>query len=536
MTTRIPLSRCIALALACAGIGSTQAAPAVSVNPLGVGQVLLYPYYTVNHFNDTYLSVVNTTPQGKAVVMRFLEGYNSRTTLEFSIYLSPYDIWTGALVAIDGNSSPALLTRDSSCTVPNIRGNTALPQLPDGTRYVPFRNFQYSGLNADGGPSNLARAREGFLEVIEMGTLAAGSTPTQVLEEASHASSSHFPNSGVPIGCDRILANWDNINGAWGGANGNRQLDIGLPSGGLYGSATVINVGNGTLHTYDAEALVGFYGGTAAPGGLHFAPGSGRPTLADANQGGSTVDSVVTLADGSALRSSWSSGTADAVSAALMVDAIYNEFDTEAGIAAASEWILTYPTKRFYADRPNGAAALAPFGNSISFEPRGCDFIAPSYWDREELPLQGSGDDDQNTYTDRICTLPSIGGVPPPLPGYCRYQSNQCGGINLLSFNQQGVSAGGPSAIFGSSNGVDYEPRAANLALDRGHFRIAFPTGVGQPAGTHQMTSLDGDVYTGLPVIGFWSANYVNGNAQAGKLANYSGAVRHRGVRNVTGS
>ena len=58
-----------------AGIAST--AQAVNMNPDGLGQVLIYPYYTVNGGNVTLLSVVNTTGQGKAVKVRFLEGINS---------------------------------------------------------------------------------------------------------------------------------------------------------------------------------------------------------------------------------------------------------------------------------------------------------------------------------------------------------------------------------------------------------------------------------------------------------------------------
>ena len=56
-------------------VGSAQA---VNVNPDGLGQVLIYPYYTTNGDNMTLLSVVNTTDQAKAVKVRFLEGENSR--------------------------------------------------------------------------------------------------------------------------------------------------------------------------------------------------------------------------------------------------------------------------------------------------------------------------------------------------------------------------------------------------------------------------------------------------------------------------
>ena len=57
-----------------AGLAGT--AQAVNLNPDGLGQVLIYPFYTTNASTQTILSVVNTTDHAKAVKVRFLEGYN----------------------------------------------------------------------------------------------------------------------------------------------------------------------------------------------------------------------------------------------------------------------------------------------------------------------------------------------------------------------------------------------------------------------------------------------------------------------------
>ena len=78
-----------------AGIAGT--AQAVNMNPDGLGQVLVYPYYTANDGNQTILSVVNTTDQAKAVKVRFLEGFNSREVLDFNLYLSHHDVWVAAI-------------------------------------------------------------------------------------------------------------------------------------------------------------------------------------------------------------------------------------------------------------------------------------------------------------------------------------------------------------------------------------------------------------------------------------------------------
>ncbi len=107
-------------------VGSAQA---VNINPDGLGQVLIYPYYTVNSGNQTLLSVVNTTDEAKAVKVRFKEGKNSREVLDFNLYMSAWDVWTAAIVD-DGVcppeeecAAPTLYTTDTSCTVPYIYGN-----------------------------------------------------------------------------------------------------------------------------------------------------------------------------------------------------------------------------------------------------------------------------------------------------------------------------------------------------------------------------------------------------------------------------
>ena len=80
------------LAVAGASALAAGSAQAVALNADGLGNVLLYPYYTVrepsagNAYNSL-LSVVNSTSSAKAVKVRFLEGKNSREVLDFNLYL-----------------------------------------------------------------------------------------------------------------------------------------------------------------------------------------------------------------------------------------------------------------------------------------------------------------------------------------------------------------------------------------------------------------------------------------------------------------
>ncbi|CAH9014821.1 hypothetical protein [Candidatus Nitrosacidococcus sp. I8] len=89
-----------ALALA-VGVGAWQGAQAVNLNPDGSGDALYFPYYTVRTSDSgsamtTSIVIVNTTNQTKEVKVRFREGKNSWEVLDFDVYLSPQDIWTGA--------------------------------------------------------------------------------------------------------------------------------------------------------------------------------------------------------------------------------------------------------------------------------------------------------------------------------------------------------------------------------------------------------------------------------------------------------
>src|SRR6185436_7239610 len=112
------------LYLAVAGVSALGAgsASAVTLNADGLGNVLLYPYYTVRETSagnayNSLLSVVNTTASAKAVKVRFLEGKNSREVLDFNLYLSHNDVWTAAI--LPSSTGGALVgTLDKSCTLP----------------------------------------------------------------------------------------------------------------------------------------------------------------------------------------------------------------------------------------------------------------------------------------------------------------------------------------------------------------------------------------------------------------------------------
>lgn len=493
--------------------GLVTTANAVNLNPDGLGQVLIYPFYTVDGDNSTQISVVNTTNRVKAVKVRFLEARNSKEVLDFNLYLSPFDVWTGAAISppIVSGSPPgpgALITNDTSCTVPRI---------PAGVS-IPFRNYAYSGTNQDHPNSAvpvlsaLERTRQGHIEMIEMGLLQTGSGATQLAEEATHTT------GGSPLNCQALVNAWLPT-GPW---TANGQANIDLPSGGLFGAGAIIEVAKGSLISYNAEAIEGFYTDNTAPGLLHAAPGTVDPDLRDARTTTATVTANVFANNAGILRSeTFPTGlnVPDPVSLLFMHDAIFNEYNTETPIAGISEWVVTFPTKRYYVD--STTTAIAPFTDPFRNDGTSCEAITISYWDREErVPGTVPG-------TVDFSPPPPVGS--PDVPAFCNE-------ANVLAFNQSDftstsiLGAKPTTGLAGIGSNLD-TTTVSGLVFQNGWARIAFddPT---TPAADNVLTvASSSNAYAGLPVVGFWAVGYVNLQAAPGILATYTGTFRHRGSR-----
>lgn len=499
--------------------GLATSAHALNLNPDGLGQALVYPYYTVNKGNQTLISVVNTTNRVKAVKVRFVEGRNSKEVLDFNLYLSPFDVWTGAVFATGATGPGRLTTADTSCTVPRI------------TAPVPFRNFQYTGANQDWASTtpaslqallgSIERTREGHLEIIEMGLLQTGTGALQLAEEATHNA------TGVPSNCAALVNAW--LPGGGWAANGAANIDT--PAGGLYGAGTIVDVANGTLHAYNADAIEGFYTNATAPGFLHRNPGTIQPDLGDGDNGGGLINVFVFSGNGTLVSQTVPTGqkvrttnlpySYDAVSLVYMHDAIYNEYVTEPALGASSEWVVTYPTKVAYVDTTSNASVRPPFTNAFRDDGAACEAIDIAFWNREEqVSSQPPGTIDFSP--------------PPPVDG--PMVASLCYEAQVVTWNQSGTAAGQPSRIFGATYASNINANTgAGSVFNSGWARIRFDNpfvsgnqnvlnnAVNQTAG--------GQAFAGLPVTGFWAANYVNSNVTPGTLANYSGAYTHRASR-----
>jgi len=459
------------------------AAHAVFVDNNGLGQALIYPHYTVQNGHNTYVSVVNTTTAVKVVKVRFREGKNSREVLDFNLYLSPNDVWTGAVVPSSATAGARLLTSDVSCT------NPAIPAAG-----VDFRNYLYSGTNADNAGSGLDRTREGYLEMIEMGTLNPSAAPGNAAV--------HSATTGVP-----------SCTGLRGVTVANVAAAIRPPSGGLMGTGTLINVTNGQDSGYNATALANL---TAAA--IYADIGNDAPNL-------SAADPVSSVVSGGTTYASVFDSRIDAVSSVLMHTNVLNEYILDTSTNSNTDWVLTFPTKQFYV----GATATRPFSNAFT-SAGACEKIDFTFYDREERSV-----------------TPSDVDFSPLPPGAAA--SSVCWESTVLSI-RNGVAhttaSGAASGVLGSVNSTavsvtsSFQNGWASLSFSGANARTGFASlgtlavdfsNLGSEGGYG--TSSGSATFKGLPVVGFMVRTFNNGTL-GNFQANYGSAFEHKYRQGIT--
>jgi hypothetical protein len=458
-------------------LGATGAAQAVSVNPDGLGQVLIYPYYTVRDKVGagapftSLLSVVNSTQSAKAVKVRFLEGKNSREVLDFNLYLSKKDVWVAAIVPT--STGAGIYTPDKSCTTPQVSASATNPTL--------FVNYAYVGSSADNADASLDRTREGYVEIIEMGDILGGSNTEDVVTHVA----------GVPDCDDFSTASADTVAG----------------SGGLFGGMTLINVLAGEDYGVDATALEGF---STTP--LWFSPGSVDPTLERVNPKTSVVTTGTTT-----YVTDWPLPAlpVDPVSAVMMHNNVYNEFVLETVTKSGTDWVMTMPTKRFYIATGPGNNAGRLFQRNFNGNNGSCDDVVIAQYDREERTVStpGSFSPPPPTQTDSICWEANV---------ITFNNTNVLGSTNKANL-PSGFQAGWVQMNFSAST----VPAGKHQLIGGASTVFNTSTGTSTTAAT---------TFNGLPVIGFAAITFNNGTiagATGPIQSNYGGSFTHKQTRSI---
>ena len=406
-----PIIRRTALLLASSlGFGAASAADAqpISLSPEGIGQVLIYPYYTTRNGWTTLLSIVNNdSANGKAVRVRFLEGKNGASVASLNVFLAPDDIWTGAVVSGSSDTKGAqLVSNDDSCTFPSFRPLQTLIAAPP--RSIEFSNQMYV---ADGDSPTLQsidRTREGYIEVIEMASIPYTPTaPSALIRQIYSFATGRYQPSACDAVSDTDLPSY--------------AAQLTQPSGGLSGAATLVNVSRGASSEYTPVTLNGFWQLLSTPSANLTASTSPLPNL---SSGGNTTAQY--LYDGKSYFSKFSRSI-DAVSAVLMNAELLGEHAYTIDSTINTTWVVATPSKRFYTQGKATSPFVRPWNGSTG---QACTEITVASWDR-------------NSYKDFFDGCGFV--CPPALP-----PAAICYATSVVSFG--GVRVDGTDLTFASGN------------------------------------------------------------------------------------
>lgn len=521
---RKALSAAVAAGLGAMVVAGT--AGAVQLSQDGTGSAMIFPYYTVRSNTDgsynTLISLTNTTDSVKAVKVRFLEGKNSREVLDFNLWLSPNDVWTGTLAPNSSTGGTTLTSGDNSCvtTSGGVTKSVAAGKSFDFAKVL-YAQGAADLANEDGVDATAAemlsldRTREGYFEVLEMGvvnTATAAQTVATVAypSGATLAAGVTHTTTGEPLDCSVVPVT---------APTGNTTINglFSTPTGGLMGHASLINVNSGVDFGYDPVALDDVFASAK-----FFPPNNTYPNFGNTDTearifqyiaGSGTV--AVTTAGLNAASISELPGW-DAVSALLSRDNVMNTYVLDTGLASKTDWVLTFPTKRPYIVPATAGVAtnLRPFDAYTQFTDTGsCGNISLAPFDREE----------QFTVPESVVVE-----VSPYVPGDAPASNQVCWESTVLNFHPSSTAAPATTAtVLGSTNGrsvgVDFTHGWANLSFTDARTNIVDAT-----AAPYQ--------FSGLPVVGFAVQAFNNTNVTIGGLpatSGYGGNFNHKYIRNI---
>jgi hypothetical protein len=470
----------LALAAAMTGgvmMGTSTSVQAINIAQDGLGEVLIFPYYTTRNGWQSYFNITNTSSKTTIIKVRWHEGVNSRDARDFVVTLSPYDVWTAAVIPDPDGEGARIVTSDSSCTAPALTHDAS--DRGDVVKGVDFTNLAFSGSDNDSGSESLDRTKEGYFTVFAMGAAKNELVPTAV--NAKHVTVDGHNNKAIPFDCNAISNTFIS-----GGASA-VAVDFNEPNNTLRGRAILINAATGISMGYDPTVLANFYNPSTVLDGnegldvtniknIVRGPSTDEPNLDFAKpSSASWIDDtpgigpkLQTVSASEAASNGIGNGrSVDAVSVLFNRAAVVNDYNVAGD--SATDWVITLPTKRYYVDEQDSVfaagksenvfpAPLQPFDSRVSAEEFGegrnlgesCFDVTMRIWDREEGELTAAGKLDFS---------------PKPPPG----EANKfCYETNLISFGK--AKEAGVSNVMGSVLSKSFE----NLAGDYGWAQLEF--------------------------------------------------------------
>ena len=340
-----------------------------------IGHILLGEYFTTQNGNATTLHITNTDQNnGKAVKVRFRSAQNSDDVFDFTILMSPGDMWTGGIVADEATGRSKMITADTSCTLPPVVNGELFPtdRLPS------------SKTDAE----KASMTREGYIEVLNMANIPSDKVALgkEVYDSnrdsagktgALYRATKH--SAGKPT-CDSAVINTLKTNPTTMQEAADLGLD--LPTGTLFANVNIVNVPNTASYANQAAAVVAAAAGVSSTGNIVFYPQIGGDAgNVDAATSDPLLRQSAVLNSGKLalspaalplIKAQWFdlpdlstpyiSGLAPApatpqdapldqafrLTAAMNSTNVINEFNVDPSLAGATDWVFSMPTRRYH--------------------------------------------------------------------------------------------------------------------------------------------------------------------------------------------
>ena len=498
-----------------AGLATTASAqsPLTSplvVTPTNIGHILVVPYFTAQEGNATLLNIVNTDKvNGKALKVRFRGASNSDDVFDFTLFLSPGDVWAAEISQNPSTGLARLSTSDNSCTLPTQVN----------------RDFITARVNPKADTAN--ETREGYIEILNAADIVPGTAVYSAIKHVKGAppvacsngartpdalrpllTEAGIASAGFSAPTTGLFADWSIFNVAeatsWSGVATAVTVNPIFALDSEFTTQVVLHPqANGTptgpVDLLTADPLFQLYatsGGTAGLQLQHFdLPDLSTPYLA----GGMFPAAAQALF----------------LSLGLAKTSIKNEYFTDDRVQAQTDWVFSSPTRRYHVALDYTATTPASqvvfnqllqeeggfFYNTSNITVEGSDAtrkicvsgIERTFWDRSEQYKES--DDD-------FVISPS-----PIAP-----KVNLCGEVAVWSINA----------------GDEYAPSALAANVTRKNIEVGYADGWGEFLTPGLLVSGPFPSGLGLPMLGAAFAKATSTNVGAGVLGNFGLVWEHK--------
>ncbi|MDR2153687.1 MAG: hypothetical protein LBE78_01475 [Burkholderiaceae bacterium] len=354
-------------------------------HPAGTGHMLYTPYYTAQNGLGTTITIINTDRlNGKAVKVRFRNATNSDDVLDFTLLLSPGDVWSGAVTrGSDGYAQVSAPDDETSCTIP-LKASGLWPGKFKALRLPSYLNDNQKA----------ALTREGYVEVLNMADIPPGSNLFTAIKHVNGKAPCESGPGGLGIFSTLMSPEWYDAGDA-------RAIGLDNPTGQLMGSWAVLNLsdlgvfsGAQTAIIASATNISGVSASmSTAPANFAFAPQleddflsavspfipttygpragldftinhlTADPLLTNDVTGGNTLDPLwydlpdmstplLNTAGMATIATTDPIDQAELISDAMAKTNVVNEYmATKAGAAVPfnTDWVVSQPTRRYHA-------------------------------------------------------------------------------------------------------------------------------------------------------------------------------------------